>query len=267
MVKEYSGVEEYKFKNFTDTDSKADEVTPFEFKPLLRSGMTVERNEFQKIIKEERNHAKTNQFKINPIVEKHRGLKDQEEQEYEAAVEKEVARRVAIIQDDAFKIGFDEGVNQGREEIFNEMRSVVDQKLDNFSQMVTEVLKTQDEILSVQKKEIYQLLRNLTKWIIIRELKEDGKYIERLLEKLLLEIQARNNLLIQVNPTDFNGMPEILSHVQMRLGELKNVRVEIDSAVLTSGMIVESDNGIINATMEEQFKSLDKLFEDVLVES
>ena len=202
-----------------------------------------------------------------PIVEKYRGLKDQEEQEYQDTVEKEVTKRISEIQDEAFKAGFEEGVNQGREEIFNEMRSVVDQKLDNFSQMVNEVLKTQDDILAQQKKEIYLLLRNLTKWIIIRELKEDGKYIERLLEKLLLEIQARNNLLIQVNPSVFGEMPEILAHVQARLGELKNVRVEIDSAILTSGMIVESDNGIVNATMEEQFKSLDKLFEDVLVES
>ena len=29
-------------------------------------------------------------------------------------------------------------------------------------------------------------------------------------------------------------------------------------------MIIESDNGIINASMEEQFKSLDALFSDVL---
>jgi flagellar assembly protein FliH len=267
MVKQYSNVEEYKFKSFTDENAEADKVTLFEFKPLLSSTHAVAKSEFQKVIKEERTHAKNSQFKVNPIVEQYRGLKDQEEQEYQAAVEKEVVRRISEIQDEAFKAGFEEGVNQGREEIFNEMRSVVDQKLDNFSQMVTEVLKTQDEILAQQKKEIYLLLRNLTKWIIIRELKEDGKYIERLLEKLLLEIQARNNLLIQVNPNDFGGMPEILAHVQTRLGELKNVRVEIDSAILTSGMIVESDNGIINATMEEQFKSLDKLFEDVLVES
>jgi flagellar assembly protein FliH len=59
-------------------------------------------------------------------------------------------------------------------------------------------------------------------------------------------------------------MPEILEHVQGRLGEMKNVRIEIDSSVTTRGIIVESENGIINATMEEQFKSLDKLFEDVL---
>ncbi|MFA6238986.1 MAG: FliH/SctL family protein [Bacteriovorax sp.] len=267
MVKEYSNVEDYKFQSFTEEDADAGKVSTFEFKPLLSTSQAIAKTEFQNIIREERAHAKHSQFKINSIVEKYRGLKDQEQEEYQAAVDKEVVRKISEIQEEAFKAGFDEGVNQGREEIFNEMRSVVDQKLDNFSQMVTEVLKTQDEIINVQKKEIYLLIRNLTKWIITRELKEDGKYVERLLEKLLLEIQARSNLLIQVNSSDFNDMPEILKHVQSRLGEFKNVRVEIDSAITTSGIIIESDNGIINATMEEQFKSLDKLFEDVLIES
>lgn len=267
MVKQFSDVQEYKFHNFTDAEVDPNEVKAFEFKPLLSSAQAIGKNDFQKIIKEERTHAKKSQFKVNPIVEKFRGLKDQEEMEYQTAIEQEVARRIAEIQDEAFKAGFDEGVNQGREEIFNEMRSVVDQKLENFSEMVTEVLKTQEEILSIQKKEIYHLLKNLSKWIILRELKEDGSYIERLLEKLLLETQSRQNLLIQVNANDFAGMPEVLAHVQSRLGELKNVRVEIDSQIATRGIIVESDNGIVNATMEEQFKNLDKLFEDVLVES
>jgi len=266
MVKQNFEVEEYTFKNFNEKDSKADEVLLFEFKPLSKSSHAFAKSDFQKIIKEERTHAKSSQFKINPIVEKHRGLKDQEEQEYQDLVEQEVLKRVTEIQDQAYKAGFEEGINQGREEIFNEMRNVVDQKLDNFSQMIVDVLKTQEEILAAQKKGIYQLLKSLTKWIIIRELKDDGKYVERLLEKLLLEIQARSNLLIQINSNDFQGMPEILDHVQARLGELKNVRVEIDTAITTSGMIVESDNGIINATMEEQFRSLDKLFEDVLAD-
>jgi flagellar assembly protein FliH len=130
--------------------------------------------------------------------------------------------------------------------------------------MVTAVLHTHDEILSKQKTEMYQLLRNLSKWIVLRELQEDGKYIERLLEKLLVEMQVRSNLLIQVNTDDFASMPEVLEHVQGRLGEMKNVRIEIDSSVKSRGIIIESENGIINATMEEQFKSLDKLFEDVL---
>ena len=77
-------------------------------------------------------------------------------------------------------------------------------------------------------------------------------------------MQVRNNLLIQVNTEDFAHMPEILEHVQSRLGEMKNVRIEMNSTVNSRGIVIESENGIINATMEEQFKSLDKLFEDVL---
>lgn len=264
MGKTTAQVTDYKFHNFNEIEEGSDSVKLFEFKPLLTAAQTIEKNEFQKVIKTEREFAKTSMFKVNPIVEEYRGFKDQEEREYEDRVEAEVARRVAEIQDEAFKAGFDEGVNQGREEIFVEMRSVVDQKLENVSQMVTNVLKTQENILAKQKTEMYQLLRNLSKWIVLRELQEDGKYIERLLERLLLEMQVRNNLLIQVNTEDFASMPEVLEHVQGRLGEMKNVRIEIDSTVKTRGIVIESENGIINATMEEQFKSLDKLFEDVL---
>jgi flagellar assembly protein FliH len=264
MVKQYNEVTDYQFQSFTEVEEGSDSVKLFEFKPLLSEIQKATRPEFQKTIKAERAFAKGSNFKVNPIVEQFRGLKDQEEREYEERVEDEVKRRVQAIQDDAFKAGFEEGVNQGREEIFDQMRNTVDQKLENFSAMVTDVLKTQEEILSNQKTEIYQLLRNLSKWIVLRELNEDGKYIERLLERLLLEMQSRNNLLIQVNPADFAKMPEVLEHVQSRLGELKNVRIEIDSSVKTKGIIVESENGIINSTMEEQFKSLDKLFEDVL---
>ncbi|MBY0413996.1 MAG: hypothetical protein K2Q18_07515 [Bdellovibrionales bacterium] len=265
MVKAAQGtISEYQFHNFNEASEGNAEVKLFEFKPLFRGEDAVLKKDFQKIIKNEREFAKSSQFKVNSLVEKHRGLKDQEEREYEERVEEEVRRRVAEIQDDAFKAGFDEGVNQGREEIFIQMRSSVDQKLENFSQMVTSVLHTQEEILANQKIEMYQLLRNLSKWIVLRELQEDGKYIERLLEKLLLEMQVRSNLLIQVNSDDFQTMPEVLEHVQARLGEMKNVRIEIDSSVKSRGIVIESDNGIINATLEEQFKSLDKLFEDVL---
>ena len=264
MVKTTGQVTEYKFHNFNEVVEGSDAVKLFDFKPLLTSEQKIEKSDFQKIIRTEREFAKSAAFKVNPIVEEHRGFRQQEDREYEERVEAEVARRVIEIQDEAFKSGFEEGVSQGREEIFIEMRNVVDQKLESFSQMVTSVLKTQETILAKQKTEMYQLIRNLSKWIVLRELKEDGKYIERLLEKLLLEMQVRSNLLIQVNTDDFSHMPEVLEHVQSRLGEMKNVRIEIDSTVKSRGIVVESENGIINATMEEQFKSLDKLFEDVL---
>lgn len=260
-------VQEYSFQSFQQAPENAHEVRDFEFKPLVTGQQLVRDPEFQKVIKIERTHAKESQFKVNPIVEKHRGFKDQEDHEYEMRVRDEVEKRVQKIQEEAFRAGFEQGVEEGREEVYNQTRHEVEEKLQDFTAMISDVLQTHENILHNQKKDIYRLIKNLTKWITLKELDNDGKYLERLMEKLLLEIQTRSNLLIQVNMNDFQKMPEVLEVVQARLGEIKNVRIEIDPAIETRGLIVESDNGIINATLEEQFKGLDKLFEQVLVES
>lgn len=264
MAKTKYEVEDYQFTSFNNAGEKAHLVTNFEFQPIAKLTSKLKTDEYQKVIQIERRMAKENKFKINPIVEKHRGMIDQEEAEYQKRIEIEVQKRVEAIQEDAYRAGFEEGVNQGREEIFEEMRNVVDQRLDNVTQMVHEVLKTQEDLMTKQQKEIYSLIKSLTKWIILRELKDDGHYVERLLEKLIMEIQTKNNLLIQVNSENFKEIPEVLEHIKVRLGEISNVRVEIDSQISSYGMIIESENGIIDATLEEQFKSLDKLFEDVL---
>ena len=74
MVKSFEGVVDYQFQSFTDSDAGDGEVKLFEFKPLLTGAETIERSEFQKIIKLEREQANHTQFKINPITEKFRGL-------------------------------------------------------------------------------------------------------------------------------------------------------------------------------------------------
>jgi flagellar assembly protein FliH len=114
-----------------------------------------------------------------------------------------------------------------------------------------------------QKQEIYDLVKNLTKWIITRELRDDGRYIERLLEKLILEMDSRSNLTLHVNQKDFSHMPEVLESVQDKIGQLSNVRIVVDQDIKDYGMKLDSENGIISGTIEEQFKSLDRLFHSV----
>ena len=58
-------------------------------------------------------------------------------------------------------------------------------------------------------------------------------------------------------------MPEVLEVVQGKLGELTNTRVEIDYDIEAPGIVVESQNGIVNGSLKTQLDSLDKLFEAV----
>ena len=58
-------------------------------------------------------------------------------------------------------------------------------------------------------------------------------------------------------------MPEIIQTVEARLGQLSNVRIEIVPEINHPGIILESENGLIDGSMEGVFENIDKIFEQV----
>jgi len=254
-------VEDYVFAQFEESRSNGN-VLSYEFADFKNSKV-VKKEEHEQVIKTERQRAYDKQFQIAPIVEEFRGMSAQAAREREIRISEEVNKRVALIKEEAYKAGHEQGMEHGRAEILEQMSVEVEEKLSYFTQMIHEVLALKTQIIENQKKEIYTMMKNLVKWILLRELKDDGEYINRLLEKIIIEIGSKEHLLIQVNEANFKAMPEVLEMIQKKLGELTNIRVEIDYSMERPGIILDSQNGIINASLDQQFANLDKLFETV----
>ena len=234
----------------------------YEFLDISKVSPSQEK-EHQEVIRNERAHASRSNFKVAPIVREHRGMIKQEEDERETQIQNEVSRRLLMIEEDAYERGFQRGQEDGREEVFRETQAATDEKLELLNGMIKEVLGAKAEMLKEERVQVYETVKTLTKWIVLRELKEDGTYIERLLEKLILEMQTKSNLLIHVNQSAFESMPEVLDQIQKRIGELTNVRVEVDHNQDLPGMVLQSENGILNGRLGVQFKNLDKLYSNV----
>ncbi|MBH48646.1 MAG: hypothetical protein CME71_10800 [Halobacteriovorax sp.] len=256
----------FSFPEFSGAANTSEDASEFLYRDLSQNNPLKVKEKAQ-IIKAERTQAEKAGFTISPIVREYRGIARQEVDERERRIEDEVQKRLEFLKQQAFDEGFQEGIEQGKAEVFDQTRQMTEEKLTHLTALIQEVLAEKEELLAREKNDTYRLVRNLSKWIVLRELKDDGKYIERLLEKLVTELGSKQNLLIQVNRAQFEAMPEVLDVVQARLGELKNVRVEADSDVSPNGFVIESENGIINGTLEEQFHQLDRLFEAVGLES
>lgn len=263
-----NGITEYTFESLFKKKTK-EGIENFEFSKLDVGNFKTSDDNLneEEVLRVERRHESNSGFSIAPIVREHRGINKQEQDERERAIEVEVEKRLRKLEEDAFKKGHSEGVLVGKEEIFNQMRAECETKLENVSEMINEVLKTQVELIQNEKVAVQKTIRNLTKWIILRELKGDDQYIERLLAKLIEELQTKSNLLIQVNPKSFSSMPVILETVQGVIGKLDQVRIEEDFDIAGPGIVINSENGIINGTLKEQFKCLDELFSKVGVEA
>ena len=255
-------VQEYKFLDFSGQEFNNDtEVRTYGMNKL--DSLTVSSEDKRdKLIRAERSFAHESGFRISSIVKSHRGTQQQEEQEYEERVRADVELQMTGIREKAFKKGHEEGIEQGRKEVYEKMREISEEKLDQLREIIGALMNEKEDLLRKEKEDVYNLVKNLTKWIILRELEEDNDYIRRLIEKLVSEIGNNQKVLVQVSQNQFERIPEILEFIQEFAGRIDNVRVEVDYDISDKGVVIETENGIIKGTLEEQFVALDRLFEN-----
>lgn len=255
-------------KPFTFNDLKSTHVVSngsfqdFEFKNLTGESVTSTKVTEDEIRKERKHEAKNN-FKIDDIVRDSRGLARQEQSDVEIKIQQEVKRRLEAAYEQAYQEGLERGREEGKEAAMAEFHEALGQKVEDFGQVIAQVQGQSDKIMEKNRSEVYEFVKRFTKWIILKEVNEKV-YLEGLLEKLILELNARKNLIVKVGKANFSQMPDVVKAVEERLGQLQNVRIEIVPEIQHPGIILESENGLIDGSLEGVFQNIDKIFEQVV---
>ena len=255
-------VTEYTFSSFTDDQYGSDGIDLYRFSPLSDVDSSVD-DVNQESIRVERVLAHNNRFDIMPEVKKGRGIEVQENEDRDKYIREEIEKGLASIKETAFEQGYNDGWESGKKKVIEDTEEKVEANIKRLKSIVEEVLNYRVEVLVKEKEKVHRLINSLIKWLFLKELKGDGEYIGRVLDRLILESKSKSNILIKVDRNNFDKMPEILSHIENKMGEINNSRVEVDYDIEGPGIILDTENGIIDATLKEQFKALDKLFGSV----
>lgn len=253
-------------KNFEFSDLQSNHVVgrneakAFEFRPLNTDvGNTISEEQ----IREERKFATKSSFLVDDIVKDFRGISNQEQSDIEQRIQEEVRIRFELAYEDAYKEGIQKGREEGKKEAYDEFQQELNQKAEEIKDVINNIESQTLKILADNKQEIYEFIKRFTKWIILKEINEKV-YLETLLEKLILELNARKNLIIKIGKSNFAQMPEIITAVENKIGQLVNVRIEIVPEIKYPGIILESENGLIDGSLEGVFQNIDKIFEQVM---
>ncbi|MBF0208125.1 MAG: hypothetical protein HQK53_14700, partial [Oligoflexia bacterium] len=172
-------VEEYHFSNFNlpetnvgrdhikvkDKDIEIYEVTNFE------DYETKQEEKLKFDVRREMEDASDIGFKISPIVERYRGIKKQEVEESQEKFEIEVRNRVEMIKAQWMQLGYNEGKDAAYQEVTKENAKKIESRLVKIEEMVNAAIKNKQNILEVQKQQLYAFIKSLVKWVILRELK------------------------------------------------------------------------------------------------
>jgi flagellar assembly protein FliH len=264
-MQKYRGSEIKSFE-FSDLQG-AHVVTKGDFKPFAFGELTGEAMNETKVddatLRSERSFEKNNNFKIDGAVRASRGIAKQEQSDFEKSITEEVNRRLEAAYADAYNEGLEKGRAEGKAEAFAQHQEELSHKVENFVEVINGMQAQNGKLMEQNKAEVYEFIKRFTKWICLKEINEK-LYLETLLEKLVLELNARKNLIVKVGRENFTQMPEVIAVVESRLGQLQNIRIEIVPEINHPGIILESENGLIDGSIEGVFANIDKIFESVL---
>ena len=255
-------VKPFQFNDLKGSSTPSGDQKLFAFQEL--TGQSFNRETISdEVLRTERSNEKKHNFKIDNAVRDSRGLSQQEESDIEVKIRQEVNRRLEAAYKEAYAEGLQKGIEEGKTEAFSKYQTELDAKIEEFSGIIEVVKLNSEKILQKNKQEIVEFVKRFAKWIVLKEINEKV-YLESLLEKLILELNARKNLIIKVGRNNFSQMSEVIQTVEGRLGQLSNVRVEIVPEINHPGIILESENGLIDGSIEGIFQNIDKIFEQVL---
>lgn len=255
-------IKPFQFSDLKGSTAPSGDQKLFAFQEL--TGKSFNRESIsEEVLRTERSNEKKHNFKIDNVVRDSRGLAEQEKSDIEVKIQEEVNRRIESAYKEAYAEGLEKGIEEGKAEAFANYQQELESKIEEFS-VVIEAVKTEGQkIVEKNKHEIIEFVKRFTKWIVLKEINEKI-YLESLLEKLILELNARKNLIIKVGRNNFSQMSEVIQTVESRLGQLSNVRVEIVPEINHPGIILESENGLIDGSIEGIFQNIDKIFEQVI---
>lgn len=253
-------VKDFQFGQLIPSEENAEIVNSDDFElKSLKDASEFKNRITSEIIRTEREFEAQSSFEINTVVKEHRGLVKQAEDDYEQRVSQEVERRIELLREEAYNDGFAKGQENGHEKAYAESVAKCEAGVEEFTHVITDLQEQMKEIYEKSHNEAYLMVKNLTKWIILKEV-DEKYYLARLLEKIIHEINTKSNLLLHVNESSFGYMPEIIKIVERKLGVLTNVRVEIDYDMTENGIVIESENTIVDASLDSQFEAIDRLF-------
>jgi flagellar assembly protein FliH len=215
------------------------------------------------LIRQERGYEQKNNFKIDGVVRDLRGISKQEQTDQEKKIEIEVRKRLETAYQEAYLEGLEKGRLEGEARAFTEFQEEMQLKVVEFEDVILQVKAQTTGLIEQNKTEVYEFIKRFSKWILMKEINEKV-YLEALLEKLILELNARKNLTIKIGQSSFKDMPDVIKTVEAKLGQLQNVRVEVVPEIVHPGIILESENGLIDGSLEGVFQNIDRIFEQVV---
>jgi flagellar assembly protein FliH len=172
------------------------------------------------------------------------------------SVAREQAESIAqAAREQGFEAGYSEGIARAE--------SAVVDRLAMAEQLVTQVREAREEALASCERDLVELAFQIAEKVVRQRVAADPDATIGVLEHALRKAFVRDGLTVLCNPEDLERLSGASELLQTRVGSLSGLTLIGDRRISQGGVVVRTDAGDIDATIESQLERLrDLLFEE-----
>ena len=164
--------------------------------------------------------------------------------------------KVDEIEKEAYEKGFSEGEKAGREV----GEKMVEALLKQYATTLEELKALRRETLLASEREVIRLSLEVAKKVVRREVHLDEELILTLVKVALSRLAEQSAMTVRVNPKDYQSILHFRHTPDHRDSLHEGIKLTEDPLIARGGCLIETESGVIDARVEEQFREIEKGF-------
>jgi len=209
----------------------------------------------------EKDEAATREFELAKLVAQTIGVEELEKKSFREHIESEVLTRLAEVQERAYKEAYDLGLEDGHKKAYTDTSAQIQERLSSLAALLGELSELKTQMFTQNEGSIMRVLFSCAKAIALKEITSDKGSIREVLKAAIENAQTDEKVVVRINPTDFEFVEKLKADPNPQFDKLRTIKLEPDPAVLAGGCIIETNYGVIDASIEERVQKLWKTLE------
>lgn len=161
---------------------------------------------------------------------------------------------LASLEKTAYENGFHQGEKAGMEIAERKMEAV----MKRYAEAIFEISRLRSTLYSQIEQQVVKLALAVSKKIVHREIRVDPDIIQTLVRVALNHASEKSNVVIHLNPIDYNYLIERRQELSQTEG--RDIALVADKSIERGGCLIQTDCGDIDARIEEEFREVERVF-------
>ncbi len=227
----------------------------------IRSAVSVSAKKFDDM---QTNRGKVTSFKMDPLLASITGHAKIQDDKIKTEVEKLALEKLKEIEERAYREAYELGKKEGHDQGVKDAQLIVENKLKDLESAIEYLSSLRLGLLEKNEAKIVELAYAFAEKIAHKSIEKDPNYIVGLIKKLAAGIQEQLDTTVKISKEDFEFIESMNATFKRDIKLGKNAKLEIDDSLKHGDCVIETNYGVVDASLDARIQQLWEAVEDHL---